>query len=260
MDSKKVEIDPWGSSDVQDYDYLFKEFGIEPFSKVLPGLKNPHILMKRGIVFGQRDFQRITDTINKKQKFAMMTGLMPSGKFHMGHKMVADQIIHYQNLGAECYVAVADLEAYLTRGMNLEETRKLAIEEYLINYIALGLKPKKCHFYFQTNGSVAYNNLSKFVSKKITFNEIKAIYGDITPGKIMSALTQVADILHPQLEENGGSKPVVVPVGVDQDPHFRVSRDVIGKLGFYKPASIKFAAKKLQIIYFKQIRIFTKFV
>lgn len=240
-DNPKVEIDPWGSSDVQDYDYLFREFGIEPFSKVAGSLKQPHILMNRGVVFGQRDFSRIADAMNKKKPFAMMTGLMPSGKFHMGHKLVADQMIYYQEQGADLYVCVADLEAYLTRGMSLEETRKLAIEEYLINYIALGLKPKKCHFYFQTNGSVAYNNLSKFVSKKITFNEIRAIYGDITPGKIISALTQVADILHPQLEENGGPKAVVVPVGVDQDPHLRLTRDITSRLqnefGFVLPSS-----------------------
>ena len=33
-------------------------------------------------------------------------------------------------------------------------------------------------------------------------------------------LIQVADILHPQLEEFGGPKPTVVPVGPDQDPSY----------------------------------------
>ncbi|GAG78677.1 unnamed protein product, partial [marine sediment metagenome] len=31
---------------------------------------------------------------------------------------------------------------------------------------------------------------------------------------------------HVQLEKYGGVKPVLVPVGVDQDPHIRLSRDI----------------------------------
>jgi tryptophanyl-tRNA synthetase len=30
--------------------------------------------------------------------------------------------------------------------------------------------------------------------------------------------------------------PCLIPLGVDQDPHFRIARDVYPKLGFYKPA------------------------
>ena len=41
---------------------------------------------------------------------------------------------------------------------------------------------------------------------------------------------QVADILLPQIEEFGGPKKVVVPVGVDQDPHIRLTRDIAHRL------------------------------
>jgi tryptophanyl-tRNA synthetase len=34
----------------------------------------------------------------------------------------------------------------------------------------------------------------------------------------------------------GKNIPCLIPLGADQDPHFRVARDVIGKLGYYKPA------------------------
>src|SRR3990167_8565082 len=33
--------------------------------------------------------------------------------------------------------------------------------------------------------------------------------------------------------------PVLIPHAIDQDPHFRVTRDIIPKLGYYKPASIQ---------------------
>ncbi len=234
-------IDPWGQVNVKNYDRLCKNFGIGDFSKMAVEMPEAPIYIKRNCIFGHKDFGPILNAIKNKKRFVMMTGLMPSGSFHFGHKLVADQIIYYQKLGAECFIAAADLEAYLTRDIPLDKARETAIEEYLLNYIALGLKPEKTHFYFQTNWKNDYLNLSKFVSKKTTFNEVKAIYGNINPSKIVSALTQVADILHPQLEVFGGPRPTVVPVGADQLPHINFTRDIAARMksefGFVLPSA-----------------------
>ena len=82
----------------------------------------------------------------------------------------------------------------------------------------------------KTLNQFVVNNLSKFIAKKITFNEIKNIYGDTSPGKLVSALTQAADILHPQLKEFGGPRPVIVPVGADQLPHINFTRDIASRM------------------------------
>ncbi|MBI2564984.1 tryptophan--tRNA ligase [Candidatus Woesearchaeota archaeon] len=224
------KIDPWKSIEIKDYDKVMHQFGIEKIDAVLQKLPEKHRYFERKIVFGHKSLQTVIDAVVKKKPFVMVTGLMPSGRFHLGHKLVADLMIYFQNLGAECYITTADIEAYLTRGISLEEAKKIAIDEYLINYIALGLKPKKTRFYFQSNGSKRYMNLSKLVSKKTTFNELKSIYGDLNPEKIISALTQVADILHPQLSEHGGPKPSVVPVGIDQLPHINLTRDIAARM------------------------------
>ncbi len=229
-------IDPWKDQAIRDYAKLLREFGIQDFKPLARRIPNPSLCMRRGIIFGHRDFGRILDAMKKKRKFVMLTGLMPSGKFHIGHKMVADEIIYLQKHGARTYLLVADIEAYNIRGGSLEELRKTAIEEYLINYIALGLKPRNCDFYFQSQRSQnpdksnAYYRLIGMVSKRTTFSEMKAIYGDLTPGKIMSVFTQVADILHPQLPEFEGKCPVVVPVGADQDSHIKLTRDIVSRL------------------------------
>lgn len=223
-------IDPWASIEVKDYNKIMKGFGIKSIKPLYKKLPLKHLYFRRGVIFGHKDFNKIIDAAKKKKPFAMMTGLMPSGKFHLGHKIVADTIIYFQKLGAECYVAVADIEANLTRNVKREDARKIAINEYLLNYIALGLKPKKVKFYFQSNGSIEYNNLSKYVAKKTTLNELKTIYGNLSPEKITSAFIQVADILHPQLKENNGAKPVVVPVGVDQLPHINLTRDIATRM------------------------------
>lgn len=229
-------IDPWEVKEIKDYPRLMKEFGIENFSQFSNRLKNAPLEIKRNLVMGHKDFNKVFECISKKKEFAILTGLMPSGTFHFGHMSVINQVIYYQNLGAKIYLLAADLEAQLTRNITQKEAKKISVEEYLLNYIALGLKKKHLEFYFQTIGpkkSQEYNNLSKLASAKTTFNEIKTIYGNITPQKLISALTQAADILYPQLE---GIRSTLTPVGFDQHNHCSFTRDIASRMKFSLPA------------------------
>ncbi len=230
-----TNITPWDVSGEIDYGKLIAVFGVHPLEK-LPSVFTDNVLFRRNIVFAHRDIQRILEAIRDKKPFVMMTGLMPTGKFHLGHMLIAQQMIFYQKLGAKIYIAIADVEAYNARGQSLEDSRKIAIEEYVKNYIALGLKPENCSIYFQSDRSSdgkkasAYYKLQNLLAKHATFNEFKAVYGDITPGKMVSSLLQAADMLHPQLPEFEGLMPVLVPVGIDQDPHVRLARDLANRI------------------------------
>ncbi len=229
---KENTFNPWEIEGEINYERLIKEFGIKPMPSKLPKVFNDNILFRRNIVFAQRDFEKIVESYEKKKKFVMLTGLMPTGKFHIGHMMIARQMVFYQLIGAKVYIAVADIEAYNARGQSLEESRKKAVEDYIINYIALGLKPKDCEIYFQSSRSQdgdksnAYYQLQNLLARHATFNEFKAVYGEISPGKMISALLQASDILHAELDAFEGKCPVVVPVGIDQDPHIRLARDL----------------------------------
>lgn len=224
-----MKIDPWSSTTYQDYARLRDEFGIEEFNDALwNDLPNPHKLLRRGIVFGHRGFQLIHDAAANNKPWAILTGLMPSGKMHLGHKMIIDEVIYYQSLGAEVFIAVADIESFATRGYTLEETKDLALNEYIQNYIALGLKPEKCHIYFQSKNEDV-KNLAYLLGKKVNWSQMVATYGfngSSNMTHIFSPLIQTGDIVHVQLEKFGGVRPVLVPVGVDQDPHIRLSRDI----------------------------------
>ncbi len=142
-------VTPWEVKGTINYERLIQEFGLQPL-RFLPAAFQKNVLFRRGIVFAHRDFKQIAEAVEQKKPFVMMTGLMPSGKFHFGHKLVADQIVFYQSLGAKIYLTVADIEAYNSRNPNMKELRETALHEYLTNYIALGLKPKNCDFYFQS--------------------------------------------------------------------------------------------------------------
>jgi len=230
-------IDPWGSELMEDYERIVEQFGLEVFdsSKFL----KPNRMMRRGIVFAGRDLKVIANCIKNKKPYYVLTGIMPTAdKIHFGTKSVIENLRYFQDNGAETYVLVADLEASAARGVSVEEARKRALEFHIPAYIALGLDPKKTIFYFQSENKDVIHLAYEF-SRKITLNEFKAIYGTADPGRIMSAVTQVGDIVFPQLKKK---IPGIIPVGIDQDPHIRLSRDVCNRTKsthkFFPPASI----------------------
>jgi tryptophanyl-tRNA synthetase len=230
-------IDPWGSELVEDYEKIVKDFGLEVFdSKMFP---NPNRIMRRGVVFAGRDLKQIANAIKNKRKFYVLSGIMPTGKkIHFGNKMVVENIKYFQEQGADTYILVADLEAAAARGVSLEEAKKRALEFHIPAFIALGLDPKKTFFYFQSE-NMKVQHLASETSKKVTASEFKSIYGSLEPGRIYSAFTQVGDILYPQLKER---MPGIIPVGIDQDPHIRLTRDIVRrtrqKYGFFMPSGL----------------------
>jgi tryptophanyl-tRNA synthetase len=230
-------IDPWGTELVEDYGKIIYDFGLEIFdSRLFP---DPNRIMRRGVVFAGRDLKQIAKSIKEKKRFYVLSGLMPSGeKIHFGNKMVVENIRYFQEHGAEAFILIADLESAATRGISLEEAKKRALNFHIPAFIALGLDPKKTNFYFQSE-NIKVSHLASEASKKITENEFRAIYGNVEPGKVLSAMTQVGDILYPQLKER---MPGIIPVGIDQDPHIRLTRDVARRLkqkyNFFLPSGL----------------------
>ena len=230
---KAGRIDPWSSEQSTDYDRIVSKFGL---SSVDAGtLPNPGMLHRRGIVFGHRDLDVVVECMSVGDPFGVLTGLMPSGRMHLGHSMVIEQVRWFQEQGADVTVAVADLEALATRGTSLAEGRDTALREYVLNYAALGLDPDNTNVYFQsTRPSV--QRLAFTLGQRTNLSEFEAIYGfngETNLAHVQAPMVQVGDIVHPQMDEYGGLRPIVVPVGVDQDPHLRLTRDITQKSNWF---------------------------
>ncbi|OPX82634.1 MAG: Tryptophan--tRNA ligase [Methanosaeta sp. PtaB.Bin087] len=226
-----TKLDPWGAVSIDDYSKLFEEFGISSFEELLPQIDDPHSYMKRHIIFGHRDYQRVVEAMNDKRPFAVMSGFMPSGKVHLGGKMVMEEIIWHQKHGGDAFVAIADMEAHSVRGISWQRCRELGIEEYVLSIIALGLEPSATIYFQSKRGAV--RDLAFELAAAARFSELAAIYGfsgETNVAHMVSVMVQSADILHPQLAENGGPKPVVIPVGSDQDAHIRLTRDLAARM------------------------------
>ncbi len=222
-------LDPWGSTLVEDYARLIREFGLEPFNaKDFPA---PNRLMRRGVVFAGRDLKPLAATLHAKKPFYALTGIMPTAdRIHLGNKMVVENLAYFQKHGAHTFILVADLEAAAARGIPLQQARERALDFHIPAYLALGLDAKKTTFYFQSQ-NMAVIRVAFEAAQKITLNEFKGVYGSAEPGRILSACAQIGDMLYPQLE-----KPMqgVIPVGVDQDPHIRLCRDYLRKDSSHK--------------------------
>lgn len=223
-------VTPWEVKGDLNYEKLIKEFGVQPI-KNLPQKLKDNYLFRRNILFAQRDLDKIIDAINNKKKFVVMTGLMPTGKMHIGHMILIKELVFWQSIGAKIYITVADIEAYNARNQSLEKSREIA-EDYIKNYIAIGLKPENCELYFQSQRSSnakksnAYYRLQNLFANHATFNEFKGVYGEISPGKMVASLLQASDMFHAQLPEFEGNVPILIPVGIDQDPHIRLARGI----------------------------------
>ena len=230
-----TRIDPWTSAGIEDYSRLFEEFGIETFAELLPHVPDPCPYMRRRIIFGHRGYVPVLDAILHNKPFGVMSGFMPSGRIHIGNKMVMDEIIWHQRKGGSAFVGIADMEAHSVRGTSWQDCRRIGAEEYLLSLIALGFEPDG-HIYFQSECSDV-RDLAFELGMKTNITELSAIYGfsgETNIAHLESALVQSADILQPQIEEYGGPKPVVIPVGADQDPHIRLVRGLANKMRMFR--------------------------
>lgn len=229
------KIDPWSNEASFDYSKLFEEFGM---SKLEPAMQHKlgFYLARRGILFAHRDLELWLKDAEEKKPVAVISGIKPSSEFHLGSKLTADEMVFWQKkFGAKVYYCVADLEAYADNGLSLEQTHETAVSN-VADLLALGLDEKNAYIYKQSQERRVMQ-MAYIFSKRATPAMLRALYGERNYALYFAALTQVGDILLPQHKDFGGQARTLVPVGVDQDPHIRFSRDIAFKEKLLLPAA-----------------------
>jgi len=242
----QFSVTPWKVEGRIDYEVLEKQFGIKPINdemlKKIEKYAGPlHWFLRRKIFFAQRELDWILNEYEKGNKFYLYTGLAPSGQMHLGHLLpfMFTQWLQ-EKFGVEVLIQIPDEEKYWARqnlGMSLEDYHRLA-EDAALNIASLGFKPKKTRIFLDTDYSKTLYRQAVRVAGHITFSTVKDAFGvgnDTNIGWIFYTSMQAVPAFLKSVEE-GHNVPCLIPLGVDQDVHFRVARDVIGKLGYYKPA------------------------
>ncbi len=239
-------VTPWEVKGIVDYDRLIKQFGTEKITdNMLLALKKItgelHPLLKRKIFFSHRDLNWLFKEYEKGNKFFLYTGRGPSGNTHLGHIMPWIFTKWLQDkFDCELWFQMTDDEKfYFNQQLSLEDTHNFAMENAL-DVIALGFNPKKTFIFSDIDISGHLYPQAAQIAKRITFSTAKAAFGfqhENNLGQIFFTSMQAVPAFLPSVLRKKNI-PCLIPHAIDQDPHFRVARDVIPKLGYYKPASI----------------------
>ncbi len=236
------KVTPWEVSGEVNYDKLVKEFGTSLISdKIRKKLEKCHPLLKRGIYFSHRDFDKWLEAHEKGKRISVITGRGPSERMHLGHLvpfLVAKSL--QDAFGCEVFIPISDDEKfYVKENLNFESALEYS-RDNILDLIALGFKPGKT-FIFQ---DFVYTDIYKYaarVAKRMTYSTAKAAFGlkpEQNVGWSFYPAMQAAHILFPQFQR--GRHLSVVPVGIDQDPFIRLTRDIAvhKDFNFEKPAAL----------------------
>jgi tryptophanyl-tRNA synthetase len=248
-------VTPWDVSGRIDYDKLVKQFGSRPIGddllarfEALTG-KRPHVFLRRGIFFSHRDLSRVLDQFEAGGKFYLYTGRGPSsGALHLGH-LVPFLFTRYlqEAFDAPVVIQLTDDEKFLFTKASppppLESFRDLAFENAK-DIIAVGFDPDNT-FIFSDTDYIAhlYPNVLK-IQRLVTYNQARGIFGfddSDNIGKHGFPAVQAAPAFSSSFPHIfGGDSDVMclIPCAIDQDPYFRMTRDVAPRLNRRKPALI----------------------
>ncbi|MCL4365539.1 tryptophan--tRNA ligase [Candidatus Marsarchaeota archaeon] len=242
----EYKVDAYSVEGKVDYEDAVKKFGISLIDDALKArIKNDagdvHFMIRRGLYFAHRDMNLLLDKYEKGEKFYVYTGIAPSGGMtvaHLVHFIMAQWL--QEKFGADVMIQIPDEEKFLAKkntNLTLGSTHELAYKDAL-DIAALGFNPDKTKIFLNTEyASVLYKQAVR-VSKYLTFSIIKDAFGfgnDTNIGTIFYTSMQAVPAFLKSVEA-GKNVPCLVPLGLDQDVHFRVARNAIDKLGYYKPA------------------------
>ena len=234
-------MDPWSSDLIQDYKRLVEQFGLSEIRDDHLKLFGDAPFFRRRIIFAHRDLDVIAEAIRTGKEYAVLTGIKPTGEYHLGTFQTVKEFVYFQrkSRSAVALFSIADIEAWEDNGQDFDVSRKVAVSN-VADLLAAGLDPERSYIYFQSK-EIRVHEIAALAARGITLATMKAVYGERHMGLYLSALVQIGDILLPQHPDLGGPKPTIVPVGVDQDPHLRLTRDITAKLrskwGFVEPSS-----------------------
>lgn len=251
-----MTVTPWevkNEGNGIDYTKLVEQFGcsliddslIAKFETVIG--QKVHYLIRRGLFFSHRDLEMILDCKAKNVPFYLYTGRGPSSEsLHLGHLLPFFLVKWLQDVfDCPLVIQLTDDEKFLfKKDLTLQETVKMGVEN-VKDILSCGLNIHKT-FIFSNMSYVKelYPTMLK-IQKNVTFNQVKGIFGfneSSSIGTIAFPAIQAAPCfpcVFPKFlgdEKYTRNLRCLVPCAIDQDPYFRMTRDVAPKLGYSKPA------------------------
>lgn len=243
---KDFIVTPWEVAGDINYSKLIEKFGTYTIGDtLLEKIKNItgeiHPFLKNKYFFSHRDLDVILDEYSRGNRFYLYTGRGPSGMVHLGHLMPWLFTKYLQEkFDVKLIFQLTDDEKFLfNSNLDMKTIQKYTYENVL-DIISVGFDPKRTKIIVDTKHIKYLYPLSIEIAKKITYSTAKAVFGfsnSSNIGMIGFPPIQGAPCFLPSIIENKPT-PVLIPAAIDQDPYWRVTRDIAEKLGYPKPAQI----------------------
>jgi tryptophanyl-tRNA synthetase len=245
-DKNEMVVTPWEVRGKVDYERLIREFGTQPLTdellrRIAKHTGSLHLQLQRKLAFSHRDLDAVLDLYEKGIKFVLYTGRGPSGPVHIGHLVPWIFTKHLQDkFETPLYFQITDDEKFVIEDENeLPEMMNYGRENAL-DLVALGFKPKNTFIIYDVRDIDLLYDIALEVAKRVTYSTARATFGfqdNTNLGWIFwPAIQAVPCFLHKKL--TGENVPALIPAAIDQDPYWRITRDIAQKLGYYKPAQI----------------------
>ena len=233
-----------------NYNKLVEKFGCQLVTQDhvadIEGLigQRAHHLLRRGIYFAHRDLDVILNTYRQKKPFYLYTGRGPSSlALHLGHMVPFILNKWMQDVfNVPMVIQVTDDEKYLYRPeLSFEDVQYFA-KENIRDIIACGFDVNKTFIFTDTSYiHYLYPNFLR-MQKHTTMNQVEGCFGFTGSDNIgkwayppLQAVPSFSNSF-PHIFGTRTDIPCIIPEAIDQDPYFRMTRDVAPRLGYQKPA------------------------
>ncbi|MEM3381169.1 MAG: tryptophan--tRNA ligase [Candidatus Bathyarchaeia archaeon] len=246
MASEEMVVTPWEVAGEIDYSKLIEQFGTQQLTDdLLEELREHtgelHMQLRRRIFFSHRDLDWLLEKYRMGEKFVLYTGRGPSGNVHLGHVIPWIFTKHLQEkFDAKLYFQLTDDEKFLvSQNLTIRDTLRLAYDNAL-DVLATGFDVKKTFLISDVRNVQTLYKVAVEVAKHVTYSTAKAVFGFKESSNIgiifFPAMQAAPCFLESAL--SGRNVPCLIPAAIDQDPYWRITRDVAPKLNYYKPAQI----------------------
>ena len=240
------KVTPWEVEGEIDYNKLIAQFGTQPItSEMIERIKQVtgevHPMLKLQYFFSHRGLDWILNKHEEGERFYLYTGRGPSGMVHLGHMMpwLFTKYIQ-EKFNSKLLFQLTDDEKFLQIQDRSREEIGYYTYENILDIIAVGFNPDKTKIIIDTRHIKHLYPIATEIAKRITFSTAKAVFGfsnSTNIGMIGFPPIQAAPCFLPSIIEDKPT-PVLIPAAIDQDPYWRVTRDVAERMGYYKPAQI----------------------
>jgi len=240
------KVTPWEVEGEVDYNKLVIQFGTQPItSEIIERIKQVtgevHPMLKLQYFFSHRDLDWILKEYDDGESFYLYTGRGPSGMIHIGHVMPWLFTRYLQEkFDSKLLFQLTDDEKFLqSQDRSRQEIRNYTYEN-ILDIIAVGFNPYKTKIIVDTKHIQHLYPIATEIAKRITFSTAKSVFGfssSTNIGMVGFPPIQAAPCFLPSVIENKPT-PVLIPAAIDQDPYWRITRDVAERMGYYKPAQI----------------------